>query len=283
VSLRPRIAIDRVAEHNRRMWERLAKAGIPYTRPQGRPPRTRAGMRRFLDPHGRLRGVRVDGARVLVLAGGGGWDAVLFAKLGAVTTLLDISRRQLDTVRNLAQRERVRIRFLRGNMKDLSRFADASFDVVWHSHSLVFVNDAPRVLREVGRVLAPGGTYVMSTVHPTTMRLYGTFAGRGWRPSISYFSDAPIPQRGKGAGLWKFGRKCVYAPTIEYAHRFETIINGIAAGGMLVDGLWELRPQELEPPRRRPRNPPPGSDDHLHTLFPAYIEVRARKLRRAVR
>jgi hypothetical protein len=23
---------DRVAEHNRRMWERLAKAGIPYTR-----------------------------------------------------------------------------------------------------------------------------------------------------------------------------------------------------------------------------------------------------------
>ncbi len=164
-----------------------------------------------------------------------------------------------------------------GQHEGLSRFADASFDVVWHSHSLVFVDDAARVLREVGRVLAPGGTYVMSTVHPTTMRLYGTFAGGGWRPSVSYFADAPIPQSGKGAGVWEFGRKRVYAPTIEYAHRFETIINGIAAGGMLVDGLWEMRPQDLEPPRRRPRDPPPGSDDHLHTLFPAYVQVRARR------
>ena len=104
--------IDRVAAHNRRMWERLARAGIPYARPQGRPPRPRAGMRRFLDPPGRLRGVRLAGARVLVLAGGGGWDAVLFAKLGAETTLLDISRRQLDTVRELARKERVRARIV---------------------------------------------------------------------------------------------------------------------------------------------------------------------------
>ncbi|OLC52517.1 MAG: hypothetical protein AUH85_17020 [Chloroflexi bacterium 13_1_40CM_4_68_4] len=47
---------DGVVEHNRRMWDRLAKAGIPYTRPLGRPPRSRDGMRRFIDPRGRLRG-----------------------------------------------------------------------------------------------------------------------------------------------------------------------------------------------------------------------------------
>ena len=35
------VAVDAVAEHNQRMWERLAKAGIPYTRPQGRPPSER--------------------------------------------------------------------------------------------------------------------------------------------------------------------------------------------------------------------------------------------------
>ncbi len=274
--------IDRVAEHNRQMWDRLARAGIPYTRPQGRPPRTRAGMRRFLDPHHRLHRVRLAGARVLVLAGGGGWDAVLFAKLGADTTLLDISRRQLDTVRSLARTARVRVRFIQGNMKDLSRFRDASFDVVWHCHSLVFVDDAPRALREAGRVLAPDGTYVASTVHPTTARLYGTFAGRGWQPKLSYFSDAPVPAAGKDGGVWKFRRRRVYAPTIEYAHRFETIVNGIAAGGMVVDGLWELRSEALEPSRRRPRHPLPGSDEHLESLFPAYIQVRARKPRGAL-
>jgi len=175
---------DRVADHNRRMWDRLAKAGIPYTRAQGRLPRTAVGLRKFLDPLGRLRAVRLAGARVLALASGGGWDAVVFAKLRAETTLFDISRRQLETVRKLARKERVRVRFVQGNMKDLSIFPPACFDVVWHSHSLVFVDNAARVLKEVGRVLAPGGVYRMSTMHPTTLRLYGTFDGRGWRPLL---------------------------------------------------------------------------------------------------
>ena len=49
-----RIALDEVAAHNERMWDRLARAGIPYTRPQGTPPKTIAGKRRFLDPNDRL-------------------------------------------------------------------------------------------------------------------------------------------------------------------------------------------------------------------------------------
>src|SRR5436853_2538057 len=118
--------VDQVAEHNKQMWERLAKAGMNYTRPFGRPPKTRAGMRRFMDPRQRLKGVRLDGARVLGLAAGGGWDPVIFAKLGAAVTVFDISPRQLKTVKNLAARERVTVRLVRGNMKDLSVFKDAS-------------------------------------------------------------------------------------------------------------------------------------------------------------
>src|SRR5881296_965832 len=138
---------DRIAEHNKKMWERLAKAAMNYTRPFGRPPKSTAGMRRFMDPR-----VRLQGARVLGLAAGGGWDPVIFAKLGADITVFDISPTQLKTVRDLAARQRVRVRLVRGNMKDLSGFKDASFDVVWHCHSLVFIDDAVRVLKEVGRV-----------------------------------------------------------------------------------------------------------------------------------
>lgn len=258
---------DPVAEHNLRMWERLARAGIPYTRPQGRPPRTRPALRRFIDPRARLAGVRLAGARVLALAAGGGWDAVVFAKLGAETTLFDLSPSQLRTVRELARRERVRVRFVRGNMKDLSAFREASFDVVWHCHSLVFVDDASRVLREVGQVLAAGGTYVLSTMHPTTLRLYGTYTGGGWAPRLSYFENGPIPN----GGVWEFEEKRVRAPTLEYGHRFETLVNGIAAAGMVVDGLWEFSPEPPDPAAEA------GSDEHLESIFPAFIEIRARK------
>ncbi len=265
---------DRIVEHNRRMWDRLARAGIPYTRPLGRPPRTREGLRRFLDPRGRLKGVKLAGARVLALAAGGGWDAVIFAKLGAETTLLDVSTRQLGTVRELARKEGAHIRFAPGDMRDLSRFAPGSFDVVWHCHSLVFVREAARVLREVGRVLAPGGTYLMSTMHPTTLRLYGTYRSGGWQPRSSYFDDGPIPYRTVEDHTWEFGGKKVVAPTIEFGHAFETIVNGMAAGGMLVDGVWEFSPNPPDP------NAEPGSDDHLEMLFPAFIEVRARRVPR---
>jgi 2-polyprenyl-3-methyl-5-hydroxy-6-metoxy-1,4-benzoquinol methylase len=244
---------DKVAQHNKDMWERLAKAGMNYTRPFGRPPKTKAGMRRFMDPRGRLKGVKLDGARVLGLAAGGGWDPIIFAKLGAQTTVFDISPTQLKTVRDLARRQKVKIRLVRGNMKDLSVFKDGSFDVVWHCHSLVFVDDATRVLREVGRVLAPGGTYLLSTMHPTTLRLYGSYKDGGWSPKITYFEK-------------------LVAPTIEFGHRFETIVNGMAAAGMVVDGIWEFSPGDDDDETE------PGSDAHMDTLFPAFIEVRGRKL-----
>src|SRR5207245_3349740 len=113
------------------MWERLASAGMNYTRPFGRPPKTKVGMRRFMDPRHRLKGVRLDGARVLGLAAGGGWDPGIFAKLGATTTLFDISPRQLRTVRELARKQRVAIGFVRGNRTGLSISSDASAVLAW--------------------------------------------------------------------------------------------------------------------------------------------------------
>src|SRR5260370_11356284 len=145
-----------------------------------------------MEPCVRLKGVKRGGARGLGVADGGSWDPVIFAKLGAKTTVFDISPTQLKTVRELAQRQRVKIRLVRGNMKDLSVFKDGSFDVVWHCHSLVFVDDAVRVLKEVGRVLAPGGTYLLSTMHPTTLRLYGSYRNGGWNPKIPHFEDKPV-------------------------------------------------------------------------------------------
>src|SRR2546421_4408173 len=90
--------VDEVAEHNKAMWERLAKAAMNYTRPFGRPPRTRAGMRRFMDPRGRLKGVRLAGAPVPRPAAGGGGGPRLFPQLGAQTNLFDISPTPLKTV-----------------------------------------------------------------------------------------------------------------------------------------------------------------------------------------
>jgi len=229
----------------------------------------------------------INGQRVLALAGGGGWHAVLFAELGADTTVLDISARQLKTVRDLARSRDVKVRLLQGDMRDLSAFKDGSFDLVWHSHSIVFVPDAARVIAEVGRVLAADGVYRASTMHPVTLRMYGTWTGTGWRLRKSYFEDGPIPFEDP---TWEFEDVKVDAPTLEYGHRISDLINACAAAGLVVDGFWETTPGEIStkvPLRALSQKalvaerdaPEPGSDDALERYLPAFIEWRARKVR----
>jgi 2-polyprenyl-3-methyl-5-hydroxy-6-metoxy-1,4-benzoquinol methylase len=264
-----RVAVDEVGAHNERMWERLAKAGIPYTRPQGTPPRTKAGKRRFLDriTNGTLEGVDLEGKRVLSLAGGGGWDAILFAELGAATTLVDISSRQIATVRRLARSRGTELDYLRTDMRDLSALGNGEFDIVFHQHSLVFVPNADRVIAEVTRILAAGGVYVFSTMHPVTFLFYESWTGSGWRPKKTYFSDRPVPVL---QPTWEFGRVKVHAPTYEYAHRTADLVNACVEAGLTVDGLWEWSPHY--------DGGPAGSDDALEQALPAFIQVRARKV-----
>lgn len=267
-SSRPTVAVDAVAAHNQRMWDRLARAGIPYTRAAGRPPREARAKRRFLDrlTEGQLRGERLAGRRVLSLAGGGGWDAILFAELGAETTLVDISPRQLATVRRLARERGTKLRIVHADMRDLSVFADASFDLVYHHHSLVFVPDASRVIREVARVLAPAGTYVFSTMHPVTLRMYETWTGTGWGFKQRYFANGPVPVKDP---TWEFDRVKVRAPTLEYAHRISDLVSACGRAGLVVDRMWEWSPGDA--------GGPPGSDDDLERYVPAFIAVRARR------
>src|SRR5437763_1790480 len=77
--------------------------------------------------------------------------------------------------------------YLRTDMRDLSALGSGEFDIVFHQHSLVFVPDAARVIAEVARVLAPGGVYVFSTMHPVTFLFYESWTGTGWRPKKTYF------------------------------------------------------------------------------------------------
>lgn len=250
------------------MWERLAEAGIPYTRPHGRPPRTERAKRRFLDDltYGLIRGLALDGKRVLSLAGGGGWDPILFAELGGDTTLFDLSRRQLATVRDLARERGTRVRLVHGDMRDLLMFADASFDLVYHHHSLVFVPDAARVIKGVARLIAPGGDYAFSTMHPVTLRMYETWTGTGWGFKQRYFENKPVPVR---SPLWHFGRVKVVAPTLEYAHRISDMVNACVRAKLVIDRLWEWSPGDA--------GGEPGSDDELERYLPAFVAIRARR------
>ena len=97
------------------------------------------------------------GEPVLCLAGAGGQQAPILAAAGARVTVLDNSPAQLAQDRAVAERERLDVTCVLGDMRDLSAFADQSFALVFHPCSNAFVPDVRPVWREAFRVLRPGG------------------------------------------------------------------------------------------------------------------------------
>jgi len=106
------------------------------------------------------------GKRVLEIGCGGGQCSIAFAKRGAIATGIDISDKQIAFARQLAERERVGVTFLQGDVVDLSAIADGSHDLIFSAYALQFVEHMDRCFAEAARVLRPGGLFVFSLDHP---------------------------------------------------------------------------------------------------------------------
>lgn len=106
------------------------------------------------------------GKQVLELGCGGGQCSVAFALRGARVTGIDFAEGQLAFARALAAEHGVEVEFLQRDVRDLSPFADASHDIVFSAFALMYLDDRPRVFREVYRVLKPGGVFAFSVDHP---------------------------------------------------------------------------------------------------------------------
>uniref|UniRef100_UPI000AC594B1 class I SAM-dependent methyltransferase n=1 Tax=Aldersonia kunmingensis TaxID=408066 RepID=UPI000AC594B1 len=75
-------------------------------------------------------------------------------------------------------------------------FADDSFDAVCSAFGAVpFVTDSARVMREVARVLRPGGRWVFAVNHPTQWIFPDDPGPVGLTASISYFDRTPYVER----------------------------------------------------------------------------------------
>jgi len=99
----------------------------------------------------------LEGIRVLGLAAGGGQQMPIFAARGAVCTVLDYSRRQIETERMVAEREGYEIEIVHADMTKPLPFGDATFDMIFHPVSNCYIEDVSHVWRECYRVLRPGG------------------------------------------------------------------------------------------------------------------------------
>ncbi|MBR3503299.1 MAG: class I SAM-dependent methyltransferase [Clostridia bacterium] len=99
----------------------------------------------------------LKGKKLLGLASGGGQQMPIFAALGADCTVLDYSKKQLESERLVAEREGYAIDIVRADMTKPLPFEDACFDLIFHPVSNCYIQEVEPVWRECFRVLKPGG------------------------------------------------------------------------------------------------------------------------------
>jgi ubiquinone/menaquinone biosynthesis C-methylase UbiE len=100
------------------------------------------------------------GKRVLDAACGAGYGSDLLASIARRVTGLDLDFGA--TVHARSHYRRAGLGFALGDAMDLP-FADASFDAIVSFETIEHLPDVERYLREVHRVLVPGGRYLVST------------------------------------------------------------------------------------------------------------------------
>lgn len=154
------------------------------------------------------------GARVLDLCCGIGRHSVPLAKMGLDVTGLDLTEGYLEEARAAAKRARVKVRFLQGDMRELS--FDSEFDaVVSLFTSFGYYDDAvnQQVLHRIARALKPHGRLLLDVMNRD-------YAIRCWEPW--HVEDKP-------------------AGTVMVKHHFDTRTSRITAEWRLIKNR-RLRP-----------------------------------------
>ena len=227
--------------HNRRAWDREVEKGNEWSRPVTPEvvAKARAGEWSIV-----LMGYEpvdptwfppdIAACDVLCLASGGGQQGPVLAAAGARVTVFDNSPGQLAQDEMVAAREGLDVRTVLGDARDLSGFPDASFDLVVHPVSNLFIPELAPVWRECHRVLRPGGTLLSGFVNPDVylfdadaMDTRGELVVRHRLP----YSDVTHLEPGERERLWGADSP------LEYSHTLTEQIGGQTAAGFAITGF----------------------------------------------
>lgn len=229
-------------DYNRRAWDRAVERGSQWTIPvtsEEIAEARRGKWQIILTPTKAVPRAwfpELRGADVLGLASGGGQQGPLLAAAGANVTIFDNSPRQLARDALVAEREGLPIRTVEGDMRDLSAFADASFDLIVHPCANLFVDDVRIVWREAHRVLRPEGRLLAGFCNPVMFifdqQLMDDSGELVVRHALPYSDLQSLPPE-------QLQRYLDDEQPLEFGHTLEDQIGGQLDAGFILTGYYD--------------------------------------------
>lgn len=198
-----------------------------------------------------MRAGRLDGAKLLGLASGGGQQMPIFSALGAQCTVLDYSDRQLESERTVSRREGYDIDIVKADMTQRLPFEEEVFDIIFHPVSNCYVEDVYHVWSEAFRVLKKGGVLLAGMDNGLS------FLVEENNPLLIVNKLPYNPL--KNEALYK--KSLEIDGSIQFSHTMEEQIGGQLKAGFVLTDLYEDT----------------DTEDALGEYAPLYIATRAVK------
>lgn len=233
-----------IVKHNSAAWDQEANAGGEWSIPMSpeRIEQARQGdLGIRLSPNKPVPRdwfpAEIKGLDILCLASGGGQQAPLLAAAGANVTCFDNSAEQLARDKFVAEREGLNIVLEQGDAADLSRFSDASFDLIYHPVSNLFFPDLEPVWRACFRILRSGGTLLAGFCNPV-MFMFDKAANHDRIGILEVKHSLPFSDIGS---LSKEQVQEIIDKNepLEFGHSLEQQIGGQIDAGFSIAGFYE--------------------------------------------
>jgi SAM-dependent methyltransferase len=171
----------------------------------------------------------VAGARVLEVGAGSAPCARWLAAQGARPVALDLSGAMLRHAAALGVSTGVVVPLVQAGAERLP-FGDGVFDVACSAFGAVpFVADPRRVMREVARVLRPGGRWVFAVNHPMRWMFSDDPGPDGLTVTQSYFDRTPYVEVDEAGA----------ATYVEHHRTLGDRVRDVVAAGLVLDDVVE--------------------------------------------
>jgi len=184
----------------------------------------------------------LKGKKVLEVGCGGAQCGIAMAKKGAKVTGIDISDEQLKFAKKLAEKNKVKIKFIQRDFRRFPEVKSNSQDIVFSAFAFEYADNLLSTFKESYRVLKEKGIFVFSLDHP--------FFSVSIGDQKSYFDTGKIVQN--------FGEEDFVA----YNHTVSELFNYLIEAGFIVEkmiepdsrkkykgdpwyGLWDYTPKNL--------------------------------------
>lgn len=176
----------------------------------------------------------IKGKTVIDLGCGGGQNAVALAKMGAEVTAVDFSQEQIKLAENLASELNASIDFITGEISDLSRLPESTFEIAISACAIAYVPDIESTFAEAFRILKPGGKFILSDMNPLQYIIDETEDGVEFNHAYPY---EPFMLKWR----WEFD-ELQSAPRFQhYVRSIACYHNALTAAGFIVSNILEPR------------------------------------------